>query len=92
MWSLAALCAIGPLLTGCGSNSKGQADDSGEGGTRPNILFISIDDLRPAMGYCGNTEIKTPDMGEIASASFTMMNTYSQTAAGAPSPASAGWG
>jgi len=89
MWSLAALCAIGPLLTGCRTNSKGQADDSGEDGTRPNILFISIDDLRPDIGYYGNTEIKTPVMDEIASASFTMMNTYSQTAVCAPSRASA---
>jgi len=28
----------------------------------PNVLFISIDDLRPELGCYGNTEIVTPNL------------------------------
>ena len=34
--------------------------------TRPNVLFISVDDLRPELGVYGNTVVKTPHMDALA--------------------------
>jgi len=55
---------------------------------RPNILFLSIDDLRPDLGVYGNPEIKTPHIDALASQSMVMLNTYSQATVCAPSRAS----
>lgn len=35
----------------------------------PNILFIAVDDLRPQLGYYGETRMKTPNMDRLASTS-----------------------
>ena len=55
---------------------------------KPNILFLSIDDLRPDLGCYNNTEIKTPNIDALASSSMVMLNTYCQAAVCAPSRAS----
>jgi arylsulfatase A-like enzyme len=34
--------------------------------TKPNVLFIAVDDLRPDLGCYGNTIIKTPIIDRIA--------------------------
>ncbi|WP_346236834.1 sulfatase [Niabella insulamsoli] len=34
--------------------------------TKPNVLFIFIDDLRPDLGCYGNKEVKTPNMDALA--------------------------
>lgn len=34
--------------------------------TKPNILFIAIDDLKPIIGAYGNTFIKTPNIDRLA--------------------------
>jgi iduronate 2-sulfatase len=28
--------------------------------TKPNVLFIAVDDLRPELGCYGSTQVKTP--------------------------------
>ena len=33
---------------------------------RPNVLFISVDDLRPELGCYGNREIKTPHLDKFS--------------------------
>jgi hypothetical protein len=33
---------------------------------RPNILFISVDDLRPQLGCYGNPHMKTPNIDALA--------------------------
>jgi len=55
---------------------------------RPNILFISIDDLRPDLGVYGNEDIITPNIDHFASEGVTFLRTYSQAAVCAPSRAS----
>ena len=55
---------------------------------RPNVLFVSIDDLRPELGCYGNQEIKTPNIDEFSKTATTFMRAYCQAAVCAPSRAS----
>ena len=40
--------------------------DAASGDTPPNILFLSIDDLRPSLGCYGDTLAKTPAIDRFA--------------------------
>ncbi len=55
---------------------------------RPNILFISVDDLRPDLGCYGNTIIKTPNIDRLAGKSTVFSRAYCQQALCNPSRAS----
>ncbi|MDE3741023.1 sulfatase [Maribacter polysaccharolyticus] len=75
-------------LIGC-TDKKGTASVAKEQlAKKPNILFLSIDDLRPDLGSYGNKEIKTPNIDALAASSMVMLNTHSQAAVCAPSRAS----
>ena len=51
------------VLSGCSS----QRDTTGENSqSRPNVLFIAVDDLRPMLGCYGDQDIKTPNMDRLA--------------------------
>ncbi|WP_158973472.1 sulfatase [Cellulophaga sp. L1A9] len=65
-------------------NSQHQENEQ----VKPNILFISIDDLRPALGVYGDTEVITPNIDALASEGMTFMEAYAQVAVCAPSRAS----
>ncbi|MBR9999590.1 MAG: sulfatase [Cyclobacteriaceae bacterium] len=54
----------------------------------PNILFIAIDDLKPAAGCYGDSVAITPHMDKLAEAGITFMRNYCQQAVCAPSRAS----
>ncbi|MEL7531859.1 MAG: sulfatase [Bacteroidota bacterium] len=54
----------------------------------PNILFVSIDDLRPALGAYGDTIAITPHIDRLASEGMTFKQTFCQSAVCAPSRAS----
>lgn len=54
----------------------------------PNVLFISVDDMRPEIGCYGNEEIKTPCFDAFAKTGTTFMKAYCQSAVCAPSRAS----
>lgn len=54
----------------------------------PNILFISIDDLRPELGCYGNEFVKTPNIDEFATHGLVFNRAYCQSAVCAPSRAS----
>ncbi len=55
---------------------------------RPNILFVSIDDLKPTIGAYGDRYAVTPHLDEFASTGLTFLRTYSQAGVCAPSRAS----
>ncbi len=55
---------------------------------KPNVLFISIDDLRPALGAYGDTIAITPFIDQLASEGMTFKQTFCQAAVCAPSRAS----
>ncbi len=54
----------------------------------PNILFISIDDLRPELGAYGNEVIHSPNIDSIASTGIVYERAYVQQAVCNPSRAS----
>ena len=55
---------------------------------QPNILFISIDDLRPELGCYGNTHVQSPHLDQFASDGIVFSRAYCQSAVCAPSRAS----
>lgn len=55
---------------------------------KPNILFISIDDLRPTLGVYGDSIAVTPNIDQLASEGMTFRQTFTQVAVCAPSRAS----
>ncbi|MEP3445853.1 MAG: sulfatase-like hydrolase/transferase, partial [Flavobacteriaceae bacterium] len=55
---------------------------------KPNILFLSIDDLRPTLGTYGDSIAITPNIDQLASEGMTFRRTFTQVAVCAPSRAS----
>ena len=60
---------------------------------KKNILFIAVDDLKPAIGAYGDPVAKTPNINNLASKGYTFLNAYTQQAVCGPSRASmlTGW-
>src|SRR5262249_38335579 len=57
--------------------------------TRPNILFILLDDLRwNAVGYAGHPYVKTPQIDRIANEGVNFKNAFCTTSLCSPSRAS----
>jgi len=52
---------------------------------KPNILFISVDDLRPELGCYGKATMRTPNIDRIAAQGTVFENAYCQTAVCMPS-------
>lgn len=55
---------------------------------RPNVLFISIDDLKPTLGCYDDSFAKTPEMDRLAMRGTTFLNNHCQQAMCAASRAS----
>jgi iduronate 2-sulfatase len=55
---------------------------------RPNILFVSIDDLRPALGAYGDPIAITPNLDQLAAEGMMFRQVFCQSAVCAPSRAS----
>ncbi|MBK1875855.1 sulfatase [Pelagicoccus mobilis] len=58
------------------------ADEAEE---RPNVLFISVDDLKPWLGCYGDSVIKTPNIDRLASLGTVFKRSYCQIALCGPS-------
>ncbi|MEO0340683.1 MAG: sulfatase, partial [Bacteroidota bacterium] len=55
---------------------------------KPNVLFISIDDLRPSLGVYGDSIAISPNIDQFATEGITFTDAYCQAAVCAPSRAS----
>jgi len=56
--------------------------------TRPNILFIAVDDLRPELGAYGKDYIKSPNIDRLAQAGITFNHAFCQQAVCSPTRSS----
>ena len=61
---------------------------SAQNKTKPNILFIAIDDLKPELGCYGNKQIKTPNIDRLAAMGTVFLSNYCQQAVCGPTRAS----
>jgi arylsulfatase A-like enzyme len=63
------------------------------GAARPNVVFIALDDLKPALGCFGDRMAKTPNMDRLASKGMVFSNNHCQQAVCGPTRASllTGW-
>ena len=84
---LGIIAASTSILIGCSTHSK-KAEDEKEENQLPNILFISVDDLRNELGCYGSTYIKTPNIDRLAQSGVVFNNAYCQLAVSNPSRAS----
>lgn len=75
-------------LAGCATTSRKPPSPLLSGKTRPNVLFIAVDDLRPELGCYGNTIIKSPNIDRIASNGIVFNHAYCQQAVCSPSRSS----
>lgn len=55
---------------------------------KPNVLFVSIDDLRPSLGVYGDAIAISPNIDQLAAEGMTFRQTFAQAAVCAPSRAS----
>lgn len=58
---------------------------SGAQGNTPNILFISVDDLRPELGVYGRNQVISPNIDEIVQDGAIFKNAYAQVSLSMPS-------
>jgi len=77
VFSLLIVCCLLNL-----SNSSAQSK------SKPNVLFIAIDDLKPILGCYGNKMIKTPNIDKIAKNGTIFLANYCQQAVCGPTRAS----
>ena len=72
LWACATLVAAGPAVAA----------------ERPNVLFIAVDDLRPALGCAGDPHAKTPNIDRLAARGTVFNRAYVQQAVCSPSRSS----
>jgi arylsulfatase A-like enzyme len=72
------ILATATLLSCIGKVQTGKQIEAMTPVDKPNILFISVDDLRPQLGCYGNPQMKTPNIDALASEGIVFTSTYCQ--------------
>ena len=75
------------LLSAVSSASTLLAVDAPDKSTRPNVLFIAVDDLRPELG-CYGSQAKTPNIDTLAKRGVVFTHSYCQQPVCGPTRAS----
>lgn len=74
------------IIGGCKQKELSKKDIQEE--TKPNILFIAVDDLRPELGCYGSEIAITPNIDSLAANGLLFNKAYTQQAICSPSRAS----
>ena len=82
--SMALIVIAALALTSAGQAQAWPQEMNSQVERRPNVLFVSVDDLRPEVGCYGNPVIKTPNFDAFAKTGTTFLRAYCQSAACAP--------
>ena len=56
--------------------------------SKPNVIFIAIDDLKPMLGCYGETQVHSPNIDKLALSGTVFLSNYCQQAVCAPTRAS----
>ena len=80
-----ALFFISTFSGSAGIQSQGSAAEPGTPTRPPNVLFIAVDDLRPALGCYGDKHAITPNLDKLASRGTVFQRAYCQQALCSPS-------
>lgn len=78
----AATLVLGACNAGAGAAAATAAS------SRPNVLFIAVDDLRPEFGAYGASYVKSPNLDRLAKSGVTFNRAYCQQAVCSPTRAS----
>ncbi len=80
-----ALFFISLIFFGCINGKKATSPQYGNITPRYNVLFISVDDLRPELGYYGKEHMITPNIDKLAKSGRPFRNHFVHVAACGPS-------
>jgi arylsulfatase A-like enzyme len=64
------------------------ANAHAEASKKPNVLFVAVDDLKPALACAGDPHAKTPNIDKLAAAGTVFSRAYCQQAVCSPSRSS----
>lgn len=81
------LCGTGAIALSSFAHQAKAAENMKED-NRPNILFISVDDLKPWLSCYGDTLAHTPNFDRLAARGTTFNNAYCQIALSGPTRSS----
>ncbi len=68
------LCLFSVSVTAAGAGEG--ATDEARGNSRPNVLFIAVDDLRPELACYGATHIRSPNLDRLAQSGVLFERAY----------------
>ena len=80
LWAVVALCM---MMVGSERVASAQAPEAAK--KRMNVLFIAVDDLKPALGCYGDGLAVTPNLDRLASRGLLFNRAYCQQAVCSPS-------
>jgi arylsulfatase A-like enzyme len=78
-------CAGSPIDNGNGGNTGGNGNSNDDDNTRPNVLFIIMDDMNDRTQYLGDNQANTPNLNRLAAQGVWFANGYTAVPVSNPS-------